>query len=148
MENDKVPAKSELTQTSDLNPRELAELEVNLWLDHKKTGAKKRESLAENIEELISYLEDGTIRLNRETLEFIQELKFPVGSKGQIRELVFKPRIPLSTINSTLKGLKPNDSSGRVIAYISALTGQNKAVISELDTEDNSVGQTLAVFFI
>lgn len=148
MENDKVPAASDSTQTSRMNPRELAEKEVNLWLDHKKVGAKKRESLSENIEELISYLEDRSIRLEKDTFDFIQELKFPIGTGGQIKELRYKARIPLTTINAALKGVKTHDGSGRVLAYISALTGQNKAVLAGLDTEDNSVGQTLAVFFI
>jgi len=136
---------NQATQTRDVKvTRAVAQNEMNKWLDFKKIKAKKREGLAESIEEVIDSIEDGTLRLD-EDKKLIQDLSFPLEG---VSELVFKPRIQAVDINAALKGIKMNDNNGRVIAYISALTGRPKTLISKLDTEDMSIGNTLAVFFI
>lgn len=124
-----------------------AKEEVGKWLDYKKIGDAKRESFKDSIETLAGYLSDGSLIL-REDKTFEHTLKFAVGSGGSIAKLEYKPRISMKAVNEKMVGVKPTDADGRLLAYIAALTGQPKNIISELDTEDNAVAQAIAVFFV
>lgn len=131
--------------------REVAESEFEKWLDFKKVKDTKRESNSKNIETLVESIMDGTLVLNHDNHEFKHNLSFPIkNSEGQVTvtELIYKPRLIMREVNKHLKGVKSDDADGRVVAYICALTGKAKGIITELDTEDNSTAQGLAVFFL
>jgi hypothetical protein len=76
----------------------------------------------------------------------VQILKFPISD--EIDKLVFKPRIKVNTIQVHLQGVKSSDADGRVTAYIAALTSKPKEVIKSMDTEDYSIGKSIAYFFL
>lgn len=125
--------------------REVAEQEVNAWLDFKKVRDRKRESSEDSIESLVYGFMDGDLVMDSESKEITLKLQFPIG--GSINELKFKPRLRLNDVHSHLKNVKSSDVDGRILAYVCALTGQNSGIISNMDSEDYSIAQSLAVFF-
>lgn len=127
---------------------ETAEADVDSWLDHKRVKPRKRESNKEAIEELIDSVMYGQLKIDSDTLNITQVLDFPIGEEGSIKEIIHKPRVHVSAVNSKLKGVKAGDVDGRLLAYTSALTGKPVGVLGKLDTGDNAVAQNIAVFFL
>lgn len=140
-----------MSKTEDLKEkpvsREIAESEVNSWLDYKKVGDKKREAYKDKIEYLVDAIEDGTLVLNADK-SFTQKLKHPAGENGVIDKLTFAARINASKLHQHLQGTKGTDGDGRILCHICALTGKPKIVIGALDTEDYGLASDIAVFFL
>ena len=129
--------------------KEVAEKEVKSWLDYKKYSHKKREAKAniEAIEKLVTAFEEGILVLNPDTFDIKQNLLFPIGVDVKTDSLTFKARIPYARISTELKGIPTDDLGKFTTAYIAAATGEAKAVIAQLDTEDYSIASALAGFF-
>jgi hypothetical protein len=127
--------------------RELAEQTVDKWLDYKRVKPAKRESYKASIENIIDAVEEGSLILNEETHELEYTLDIPIG-ESKIQVLKFRPRLTVGEINKRLKGVSPKEADARVVAYVSALTGQNSGVIEMLDTNDYDVCQAISVFFM
>jgi len=126
---------------------EVAQAEVDKWLDHKKINERKRADKKDSIEALVNAVSDGDLVLN-EKMELVQALKFPFENEQKVLALVYKPRINVKEIHSKLTGVKTDNLGGMITAYIAALTGQPAALIGALDTEDYAIGQAVAIFFI
>ena len=126
---------------------EIAKEEVLRWLDFKKVSQSKRDSLADNIKSLEEAIVEGYLVLNEST-EFVQSLKFPIGTESLTTDLTYKARLKESTVATHLTGVKIGDFDGRVYAYVAALTGKPRDLIKSLDTEDYSIGKNIAFFFI
>lgn len=124
--------------------RELAEKEVYQWIHSKKVKQKKIEGNADSIETLIDAFSEGNLSLNPESNVLTLKLSFPAGN---INSLDFKPRLKVSETHKRLKSVKASDIDGRVLAYVSALTDQSSGIVGDLDTEDYSICQAIAVFF-
>ena len=126
--------------------KEVAQNEVNRWLDSKRIGGKKRIAYEKTIEELVSYVEDGTLILN-ENNTWVHKLLFPIESEKTTSELVYKNRLNVDEVTNGLKGAdgSPQDM---VKCYVSLLTGKVKGIINKLDTQDYSVCQSISVFFL
>lgn len=127
-----------------------AEVEIKRWLDYKKVKGKKRESLQDNIDNMVDSIVDGTLVL-QEDFKLVHTLSFPLkNERGEvtIKELIYKPRLQVRDINVKMKGLKPTDADGRIIGYTRALTDQPAEVIKSLDTEDNTLAQHITGFFL
>ncbi len=127
---------------------EVATTEIEKWLDHKKVKQTKREANASTIESLVSAVQDGKLRFDDESKKLIQTLDFPLGNDGSIKELEYVSRIGIGTIHKNLNGVKSDDADGRLAAYVSALTNTTKGLVSQLDTEDYSIGQSISIFFL
>jgi hypothetical protein len=127
--------------------REVAEQEIEKWLDYKKVSPKKRESLADHIDTLIDTVCDGYLVLNDDHSLTLQ-LKFPIESETQTSDLNFKPRIKVNTVYNHMQGVKAGDGDGRLFANVAALTSKPKELIKALETEDYSICQAIAVFFL
>lgn len=135
--------------------QELAEKEVKSWLDFKKVNVKKRENYKDNIEALVNAMIDGKLSL-REDKTFVHTLSFPLSAvqkegeeaKVTVTELEYTPRLTVKQIQREMQGVKSSDLNGMVCAYISALTGKVKNIVSALDTEDYSIAQAIAIFFL
>ncbi len=127
--------------------REIATTEVYKWLDFKKINEKKRDAQKDQIESLIDALVDGSLILNPD-FTFTQTLKFPTEGELKIITLDYKPRLKMQAIHAAMGGVKSGDVDGRVLAYIAALTSTTKAIIKDLDTEDYSISQSIAIFFL
>lgn len=128
--------------------RESAEAEVNSWLDYKKISDKKRESYKDNIESLIDAMVEGILTLDDKEKVITQGLKFPIGEEMKVSELKYRPRITVGMVQAHMAGVKATDADGRITAYVAALTSQPKELIKKLDTEDNAVAQSIAIFFL
>ena len=127
--------------------REVAAQEIEKWLDYKKINDRKREQYKDSIDALIDAVSDGVLTVD-EDHNLVQSLKFPIGNEVTTSKLEYKPRLKVASVHSALQGVKTADADGRICAYIAALTSQPKGVITALDTEDYSIGQAIAIFFL
>jgi len=129
--------------------REVAEKEVEQWLDHKKISPKKRETQKEYVEVLIDAVSEGVLTLQSETHIFVHTLKFPPeGAEDPIKTLEYKPRLQYANVKGHLRGVASGDGDARFIAYMAALTSKPKLVFEKLDSEDMSVAQAITLFFV
>lgn len=127
---------------------EMAEEEVQKWLDFKKISPSKRTDKKDQIKQLVNAIIDGDISINEEN-EIVQVLKTPIGTGDkQIKEFKYKPRITVGAVQQHLKNIQTSDADGRVVCYIQALTGQSAGMIKGLDSVDYDIAQTIAIFFI
>lgn len=127
--------------------RDVAEKEITKWLDFKRVNDKKRETQSDSVDVLIDAVADGFLTLN-DNHTLVHNLIFPIEGELPVRELEYKPRLKVSTVHTHLNGVKSSDADGRVCAYVAALTSRPKDVIKGLDTEDYSISQSIAVFFL
>jgi hypothetical protein len=130
--------------------KEVAELEVTKWLDFKKVSETKREANKESIKSLCEAVSDGSLTLNDDN-KFIHKLKFPIENNEGIvtvSELKYKPRLTTKNVKPYLSSVKATDVDGRIMAYVCALTENSTNIIAEIDTEDYSVCQSIAIFFL
>jgi hypothetical protein len=129
---------------------EQARDEVNGWLDYKKVKEKKREAYKDAIDTLVDGVKDGTLSI-AEDMKITHALAFPVeDSTGKIvfDKLEYKARLSVGEIGERTKGVKAADTDGRIMAHVSALTGKAIGLLNKMDTEDNSIAQSIAVFFV
>lgn len=127
--------------------RELAEAEVNSWLDYKRVSENRRIVQKAQIESLVGAIMEGTLILN-ENKTFTHELLFPIGGDTKITKLEYKPRVDIGTIHRSLEGVKSDDADGRILAYVAALASITKTISKQIDTEDYGVAQSIAIFFL
>lgn len=130
--------------------KDIAQAEIEKWLDYKKIRQTKRDANKENIDSLISAMNEGILILNPD-MSFTQKLSFAITDKegkSALSQLEYKPRINISLLHLHLQGVKRDDADGRLVAHITALTSQAKELIKKLDTEDYSVAMSIAVFFV
>lgn len=126
--------------------KEIATAEINQWLDKKKVLESKREFYKDHIEILIEALCEGLLTVGEDGT-ITQILSFPL-EEAQITELKFKPRLNRKMVTPHLNGVKASDGDGRILAYMSALTGQSKNILNTLDFEDSRISDSIVVFFV
>lgn len=127
--------------------KEVAEKEVLTWLEFKKISDKKKESFKENIEAIVDAICDGVLTLETD-FTFTHHLKFPLDNEVKTTELKYKPRLKMVDVHKQLVGVEAKNVDGRIVAYIAALSDKPKRVITELESEDYGVAQSVAVFFL
>lgn len=127
--------------------KEVAENEVTSWLDFKKVNQKKRDLYRDNIDTLVDAICDGCLILDENKI-FIHKLKFPIGEEEIFSELKYKPRAKVSTIQVCLQNVKATDADGRICGYMAALTGVDRNIIKQQDTEDYEIGRAIVLFFL
>lgn len=126
---------------------ETAQQDVEKWLELKKIGSAKRQSMKDSIESLVDGIRDGILSI-KDTGEIQQTLKFPLGEDEAVKTLVFKPRISIKEVKPYLKEVRSSDVDGRLSAYVAALTNTSKDIIEKMDSEDSGVSNSIAVFFL
>lgn len=124
--------------------REVAEKDVERWLDFKRVKELKREKNKEAIESIIECIMDGTLVIDDECV-ITHNLLFPLGNDENIKELKYAPRLTVGRISEYTKNAKTNDE--RVRGYISALSGVSNGLLSNMETEDYSVVGNVVIFF-
>lgn len=130
---------------------DVAQKEVEKWLDFKKTSPSNRETNSDMIEVLADAISEGVLVLDTEEYFFTQKFKFPIADDNGntvLSELKYKPRITESQLLPFLKGVKPTDIRATINGYVCALTGQNSGMIRKLDTEDKRIPNAIAIFFL
>jgi hypothetical protein len=127
--------------------REQSKTEVLDWLKtQKKVKESKLDAYEMQVNTLIDAVENGDAYIKDS--EFVVKLQFPINSaQGFISEIAFKPRVTVNAIQMQLQGVKSDDSSGRVWAYIAASTGINKAILKNIDNVDQENCEAVGVFF-
>lgn len=126
---------------------EVAEAEITKWLDKKKVLPKTRDKHKEHIETLTNAIEEGHLSFDEDSGEFIHKLLFSLG-EGAISELRYKCRINHNSMKPNLKGIDPTNVDDRLLALIATLTTQPRGIISALDSVDNDIARSIAIFFI
>ena len=127
--------------------RELAILEVESWLNFKQIGDRKREANKASVDTIIDAIMEGTLSL-KEDKTFVHTLKFDTGGEIPVKVLEYSPRLKVSVVKTCLQGVAASDADGRICAYVAALTSKATGIINALDTEDYSLAQSIAVFFL
>ncbi len=118
--------------------------EIGNWLDFKKVPQRKRDAYKDAIETLADAISNGSMSISEDN-HITYKLNFEVGG---VSELKFKPRLTVSDVKAKTSTLKTSDAEGRLLAYVSALTEVSVGELSKLDTEDFSICQSIAVFFL
>ena len=123
---------------------ELAQEEVNKWIEYKKLDEDEIEEKEAQIKTLVTAMKNGRLVLDKD-FNLIQTLKFPL---AKITELKYAARIDVDSVAMKV-GLI--DSSNLVLlmtAYASASCGVTTGVIGKLDTADNKIAQAIGTFFL
>lgn len=129
---------------------EVAKAEMDAWIALKKVSNKKQDTFKDAIETLIDAIQTGNVSITSDK-KIIQELLFPVTSTDGtvlLSKLEFKPRITSEAVQNKMKGVALTDGNSRINATVAALTDQTVTMIGKLDTEDLTIAQSVAAFFL
>ncbi len=127
---------------------EVAESDFRSWLQQNHIPEDKIENLESCGKIVIKSIVSGVLIL-QEDGQLKQKLNKEIGAgTGAVRELIFNARINRKMVSKFLNGVKPDDSDGRLVAYMAASTGVNKAILTELMPEDQRVADNVTVFFV
>ena len=127
-----------------------ARKEIEGWLDYKKIRDKKREDYRGNIDNLISLVQEGVLRVNDDH-SITHVLNFPVdmGAGNPVTEVKYKARLEERETRERLAALKTGDAiDNRMIAKFCALTGMSIGFQGKLDSSDSSIASEIILFFI
>ncbi len=122
----------------------IAKEEVEAWLDAKKVRQSQRKNFEKAIIELEDCISEGLIVRVADSNELKVELQFPTEA---LKSLTLAPRLKASERAKFMKGTEATDQDGRILKMISALSGENSALIGQLDVEDVAVLTSIAIFF-
>ena len=90
---------------------------------------------------------DGFLSLDDEgRLKY--ELMHPIGKDGSITEIVFESRISVGELNKRLTEGNGTDFDSRVMAYVRTLTNQPKPILGQIDSNDWTFIQSVAMLFM
>lgn len=128
---------------------EIAEAEVESWLDKKKILPGLRDARREHINQLVECIQEGVLELNTETYEFTHNLLEPFGAGEKMtKTLVYKPRLNDKNLQPWMKGVRGDDAEGRMLGYVAALTSTNRQLLELMDTADKRISMAIAIFFL
>lgn len=128
--------------------RELAEAEVNEWLEAKKVFPSTIEDNKDSVEILVEAIMYGVLKLEPEDKSFTHTLLFPLGEDGaSVNTLKYRYRVNDKILQRFMKGVSAKDGDGRLNATIAALTETARGIIEGLDTMDKKVANAIAIFF-
>jgi hypothetical protein len=127
---------------------EIATNEMNAWLDSKKIMTNTRESNEDSTQLLIDAMVEGIITIDEESKVISHNLMFPIGDGEEIKVLEYRQRLSDRLLEPYMKGVKPTDADGRLIAYICALTQNSRGIIKNMDSVDKKIALAIAVFFL
>jgi len=128
---------------------EIAEAEIESWLDKKKILPGLRDARREHINQLVECIQEGVLELNTETFEFTHNLLEPFGSGEKLTsQLVYKPRLNDKQLQPWMKGVRGDDAEGRMLGYVAALTNTNRLLLELMDTADKRISMAIAIFFL
>lgn len=126
---------------------ETAQKEVTAWLDSKRIRESRREKKKEQFNDLVAAIQEGILTYNPESNELKHKLIFPEALPGG-DTITYKHRVSTLDVERHLKGVPADDPDGRLHAWICALTDQPRNVVRRMDTEDLTIAQSVAVFFL
>jgi hypothetical protein len=122
---------------------EVAQAEIEKWLDGTKVMGSKRAASKADIELLTDAICDGLLVVN-EDFTLTQKLIYPLEG---VNELTYKARLTVGDPASRLKEFKADDIHGMVLAYVATLTQKPNALIKNIDRKDYRISTAIAGFF-
>jgi len=144
--NETETAPAEQKEKTGVISENIARRDIDKWLDVKKIRPKKREEKKESIDKLVDAVMDGMLSVENDGSKLVQKLIHPI---GEIRELSYKSRISLAEKNRHTLGVNiAEDFGGYILAHVAALTDKPKTLVGKMDTEDNDIANSIALFFI
>lgn len=135
---------------------ELAKIELEKWFDFRRMKDKSRSNIDEDLgrdvmaDKMVEGFMYGQLEFREDGI-LVQHLDFPIENESKtisIKELNWKPRFRESELNDPMKGVKNNDSSARMKAYMQAITGVSKLHLGTMDFSDYSLSQTIVSYFL
>lgn len=124
--------------------REVAERELNGWLEFRRVSDRRRENFEEQVETLIDAICSGIVTITSDN-EILMKLQYP---SDLCKELKFKSRLTVRDLRTRLANVKASDGDARIEAYLIALTGTTQGAIGLMDTADYSLASSVVVFFL
>lgn len=128
--------------------REIAQKEVEGWLDYKKIRPSQRETHKDVIETLIEEVSEGTLEIDQTTFKITHNLLVPIGENDSLKKVDYRARLNDNILEPFMKGVKPSDFISVGLAYIAALTNVNKGILSRMDSADMRIAKGIMVFFM
>lgn len=128
--------------------REIAEEEIEYWLDKKKVRESQRSFYKESVEILTDAMMDGDLVLDKDTNELTYTLSFPTEGTAPIKNLKFKARLNDAMLKPHMETSKSGTLVDVNLSYLAALTDVPKTVLAKLDTVDKRVISNVVVFFL
>jgi len=133
---------------AELVSREVAEKEVNAWLEYKKVPDAYIKGSQMYINGMIIAVQEGSFTIDPDTKEITHKLKWPIGTGDfTITSLTYKPRLGVSVIQQNIVGIPMTDLTGRTLGIIAALCGKPRTEIAPMDSEDYRSASGVAAFF-
>lgn len=125
----------------ELITKEVAEQEINAWLDYKKIKPSQRISNKPHIDILVEGIMCGDLSIDPDKDFLItQKLCFPVD--GLFDSLTYKSRASVGDIQKAT-----NETKEVFFSTVSVLTGKGASHIKRMDSEDSKVAYAITVFF-
>jgi hypothetical protein len=149
MKNEELPKGAVMSE-------DVAKAELEKWFDHRKMKEKARANVDDELgrdvmaDKLVEGFMYGLLTLSEDGY-LTQKLDFVIETESKsvkVSELVWKPRFKERELAEPMKGVKANDSTGRMKAYIAAITGVQKALLGSMDYSDYSLSQTIVSYFL
>lgn len=125
--------------------KEVAESEVNKWLDFKRVKNYKREDLKKVIKVLQELVSEGDLIVNSDgTLTY--NLAF---ENAGVKSVTIQPRINMIEFNERIARIAPVEQNDMEITSVilSIITGEMNAVFKTLDTVDYEILKAISLFF-
>jgi len=134
----------------ELVSQEVSRKEIEKWLSNRRVSERKQKDFEDTIEELTSYVSSGILEYDEDSKCLKQNLEFPLGENGGIKQLTYSPRLTVAEVRSAMSSLnaKSSDAEARIVAHIAAATKQPAHMVLKLDTVDYSVASNIALFFL
>lgn len=127
--------------------REVAENEVNAWLDyiHVRKSQRESEFAKVYINHIVESVMEGSLIFN-EDKTITQKLLTPLG-EGATKEIVYNSRFEVGKMIDIMAGVKSSDEASKVIAILSLLSGKPIAVFKKLERSDYVIAEKITLFF-
>lgn len=120
-----------------------AEAEIDALLESKDIMPKRREALQVAVDAVAEAMSYGLVTIATDG-EIVQKLIKPAGA---VTELKYKPHVDAATMQSKLSAVKVYNQPNINACYISAYTGQLKAIIDRLEPADRNIADSISFFF-
>lgn len=127
---------------------DVAESEIQKWLDKKKIYVSVREKHKDTIQFLSEAISNGDLLYDEVENSFTHKLLFQTSGESPLTELKYKGRLNDNMLRPYLKGIAGDDGEGRLVAVICALTESPRGIITALDSLDKKIAMSIAIFFL
>lgn len=133
---------------SELIGKNIAETEVNAWLDFQGITAAQKIVFAPTIVRLVEAVQDGTLTIDSATNSLTQKLKFPFGKEAKVIKLTYKPRLTVGEIDDAKSKISEESSLRNTFAHLMAATCEPIAVLTLMDNKDFKLCDAIILFFM